>query len=158
MNHIESLKENLKKRNSWENRYERLKESKLNKQAWNYYKKIISATYSNQNLSEDEEAILYSQAFQRHLLKDPSSAVFGEFDEYEIEKTDNTYIISGYCTSTNSYGAKMREAYKLEVCKINEQWSCITDVGAKYLKWIIIVLILILLPSILAYCSLSSLY
>lgn len=150
--------EEIKNYNSFQSRYSRLKESENNKKARKHYRKMIDSTYADQELSEQEEAVLFSQAYQRLLLKNPSSAEFGAFDEYEIEKTDTSYIVKGACDSTNSYGAKMREKYTLEVCKIDGQWTCVTDVGMRYLIWIGLGLLAIILPTIIASCSLSSLY
>ena len=151
-----NFKERLKDYNSFENRYARLKENETNKKARKYFKKQISQKYSEQALSDEQEAILFSQAFERHFMKNPSAAEFGDFEDFEVQKTDNSYIIKGYCDSTNSYGAKMRSNYTLEVCKKDDEWTCVTDVGLRYLKWIIIGIILISLPSIFAYCSYSS--
>lgn len=37
----------------------------------------------------------------------------------------------------------MRGKYELDVYKNNDEWTCITDVGMKYLKWIVIGILLI---------------
>lgn len=145
-----------KEKNSWENRYARLKDSQTNKKARKGYEKAIAATYAEQVLTEEQEAILFSQEFHRLQLKNPAGAKFPGFDEYEITKTENTYIIKGSVDSTNSYGAVVREAYELEVCKKEDEWSCITDVGANALRTLILWLFILALPTIIASCSISN--
>ena len=153
---FEELKQKQKDHNSWQNRYERLKNTETNKKARKNFQKTLSKAYTDGQLSEEQEAILFSQAYHQLLLKNPAASKFPDFDEYEVEKTDSTYIIKGFCDSTNTYGAQVREKHEYEVYKLNNEWTCITDVGAKYLKWILIVILLMALPSIIAYCSMPS--
>lgn len=158
MNPIEQLKQKREEYNSWQNRYERLKNTDNNKKARKNFQKRLNKVYAEQQLSEEQEAILFSQEYHQLYLKNPAATKFPEFDEYEVVKTGETYIIKGFCDSTNSYGAQVREKHEYEVYKCNNEWTCITDVGLKALKWILIVILLISLPSIIYSCSLSSLY
>lgn len=152
---IDAFVNKRKERNSWQNRYERLKNTETNKKARVNFNKTISKSFSDQELTEEQEAILFSQEFHRFFLKNPAGSKFPAFDEYEVEKTEATYIIKGFCDATNSYGAQMREKHQYEVYKNNGEWTCITDVGANTLKWILICALFIALPSIIAYCSWS---
>ena len=93
--------ETAKKYNSWESRYNRLKDNRLNNQARNFYNKMLTSTYSAMTLSESEEAIVFSQAFQRGLLKNPDAAEFGKFDEYEIKTFGSCYIFRCYYCRNN---------------------------------------------------------
>lgn len=153
---IEELKQKRKEYNSWQNRYERLKNTEYNKKARKSFQKELSKTYAEQQLSEEQEAILFSQAYHQLFLKNPAGSKFPEFDEYEIEKTEDTYIVKGFCDSTNSYGAQVREKHEYEVYKCNNEWTCITDVGARYLKWIFLMILIIALPTIIVCCSMPS--
>lgn len=148
--------DDIKKYNSWQSRYERLKESENNKKARSFFRKNIDDNFSNQTLTEEKEAVLFSQAYQRLLNKNPSKIRFEEIEEYEVKTTEFGYIVKGYCYGTNSYGAEVRAAYELELCKKDNEWTCITDIGMKALKWIILGGIIIFLPSIIAYCSMPK--
>lgn len=153
---IEELRQKRKDYNSWQSRYERLKNSENNKKARRSFQKLLSKTYAEQELTEEQEAIVFSQAFEQLFLKNPAATSFPDFDEYEVEKTENTYIVKGFCDSTNSYGAQMRGKYDFEVYKCDGEWTCITDVGARYLKWILLSVLIISLPTIVACCSIAS--
>jgi len=152
----EDFQNKRKERYSWQSRYEKLKNTENNKKARINFKKTIEKQFSNQELSEQQEAILFSQEFHRFFLKNPAGAKLPTFDEYEVEKTEATYIIKGFCDATNAYGAQVREAHEYEVYKNNGEWTCITDVGANALKWILICALVIALPSIITYCSIAS--
>ena len=156
MKFIESITENIKKYNSWQSRYGRLKESEHNIKARRYYQKKISDNYPEQTLSEEQEAILFSQEFRKLFLKNPSAAEFASFEEYDVQKDDCIYIIKGYCDCTNSYGAKIREPYQCELYKKDNTWTCITDIRLKLLKKIFLIGLIISLPTIIAYCSIPT--
>lgn len=153
---FDEMKKKQDEKNSWQSRYDRLKNTESNQKARKSFQKLLSTTYSEQQLSEEQEAILFSQAFHMLFLKNPAGSKFPEFDEYEVVKTDETYILKGFCDSTNSYGAQVREKHQYELYKHNNEWTCITDIGAAYLKWILLVILLIALPSIIAYCSIPN--
>ena len=153
---VEDFQNKRKERNSWQSRYEKLKNTEMNKKARVNFKKAMEKQFPNQELTEQEEAILFSQEFHRFFLKNPAGSKFPAFDEYEVQKTETTYIIKGFCDATNSYGAQVREAHAYEVYKNNGEWTCITDVGANALKWILLGALAIALPSIIAYCSIAS--
>ena len=163
MNIIESIKEKFEEikqkhsdLNSWEKRYERLNSTEYNKKARKNFQKAISTIYADGQLSEEQEAILFSQSYHQLLLKNPAASKFPDFDEYEVEKTDATYINKGFWDSTNSYGAQVREKHEYEVCKFNNEWTCITDVGTKYLKRYIILFLPVIIMFIIASCSILS--
>ena len=80
--------ENFKNFNSWQKKYERLHDSSYNKQARKDYERIIFNNYSGKILSETEEAILFSNSFQKFLLKNPAAAEFGSLDEYEVKQNE----------------------------------------------------------------------
>ena len=155
---FEQAKQKSKDRNSWQNRYQRLKNTENNKKARKNFQKMLSEVLPEQQLLEEQEAILFTQAYHKLLLKNPAASKFPEFDEYEVEKLESTYLVRGFCDGTNSYGAQVREKYEYEVYKNDNEWTCITDVGAKALKKILIFLLLISLPSIIGYLYISSLY
>ena len=153
---LEGISSKLQGHNSWQSRYDRLKNSDYNKKARKSFEKMLSKTYAEMQLTEAQEAILFSQAYHQLLLKNPATSKFPDFDEYDVEKTEATYIIKGFCDSTNSYGAQIREKHEYEVHKGNNEWTCITDVRAKLIKWILIGILLILLPTIVTCCSISA--
>ena len=152
---IDDIKRKNQEYNSWQNRYERLKASEYNKKARQQFEKSLLSS-AEQTFTEEQEAVLFSQSYQKLMLKNPAAAKFPEFDEYEVNKTEYSYIVKGYNDCTNSYGAQVREKYELEVLKKDGEWTCITDNTFKYLKWILIWGILIALPLIIAYCSMPS--
>lgn len=153
---IEDAKEKRAAYYSWQSRYERLKDSEQNKQARKAFQKELSQISPETQLTEEQEGIIFSQKFHLLFLKNPEAAKFPEFDDYEIQKNDETYTIKGYCDSTNSYGAQVREKHEYEVYKHENEWTCITDIGTKFLKWILLIVLLIALPAIIASCSISS--
>ena len=153
---IEEMQRKRKEHDSWQNRYEKLKNTETNKNARKNFQKTVAKTYSNQELTEIEEAILFSQEFHKFFLKNPAGARFPALDEYEVEKTEETYIVRGFCDATNSYGAQQREKHEYELCKMDGEWTCITDVGAKVLKWILLGILFIALPSIIVCCSMPA--
>ena len=132
------------------------KNTDSNQKARKSFQKVLSKTYAEQELTEEQEAILFSQEYHRLMLKNPAGSKFPEFDEYEVVKTEAAYLVKGFCDSTNSYGAQVRERHEYEVYKCDGEWTCITDVGAKYLKWILLMILVIALPSIIAFCSMPS--
>jgi len=153
---IEELKKKRDDYRSWQSRYERLKNTEYNKKARKSFSKTASTSYAEQILTEEQEAILFSQEYHRLLLKNPAGSQFPDFDEYEVKKTEQTYIVKGFCDSTNSYGAQGRESYEYEVYLHDGEWTCITDVGARLLKWIVLGAIVSFLPLIITYCSFAS--
>ena len=155
---VENIKQKLEGYNSVEKRYERLKNNILNQKARKEYLKIIKNYYQDIEISEKEEAIIFTQAYKVLNLKNPSAAKFPELDEYEIEKNDNVYKISGYTDCTNSYGAQVREKYSLEVLKKDNEWSCITNTGLKSLIGIIIILLLVFSPVIIGLLAMRNFY
>lgn len=48
-------------------------------------------------------------------LKSPASAVFCSIDELQIDEAYGTYTVTGWVDSQNSYGAMLRESFKLEM-------------------------------------------
>ena len=158
MKFIDDIKEKFKDYNSVENRCKRLKDSSFNQKARKEFQRILTNNYKDVQLSEEQEAILFSQAYKLLGLKNPSAAKFPSFDEYEITKTENVYKISGYTDATNSYGAQVREAYKLEVLKQNDEWTCITNTSLKSLILAIVILLLIFAPVIIGLSAIKNLY
>ncbi len=154
---VDDVKQKFKEYNSVENRYRRLKDSALNQKARKEFQKIIKNKYNNIELSEKQEAILFSQAYKLLGLKNPSAAKFPEFDEYEVNKTEDVYKISGYTDCTNSYGAQVREAYSLEILKQDNEWSCISDTSLGTLIAIIVILLLIFAPVIIGISAINNL-
>ncbi len=130
---IQQLKEKIAYDQSWQGRYERMKDIDGNVTARRAFQKAVEKEYSGTQLTEEQEAILFSQGFYRITLKNPAGAKFPDFDEYEVIKKDNTYFVKGYCDCTNSYGAQIREDFKYELCKCNGEWACITDLATRYL-------------------------
>ena len=155
---VDEIKQKFKEYNSVENRHKRLKDNNFNQKARKDFQKIIKSNYSDIKLSEQQEAILFSQAYKLLGLKNPSTAKFPEFDDYEIIKNGDAYIINGYTDATNSYGAQIREKYTLEVLKKNDEWTCITNTALKSLIWIIIVILLIFAPVIIGFSAIRNLY
>lgn len=155
---INNIKDKFKEYNSIDNRHKRLKDNTLNQKARKEFQKIIKDKYSNIELSEEQEAVLFSQAYKLLGLKNPSAAKFPDFDEYEVVKNGDIYKINGYTDATNSYGAQIREKYSLEVLKKNDEWTCITNTSLKSLILIIVILLLIFAPTIIGFSAIKNLY
>ncbi len=147
MNPIDSMKEKWKKHNSIECRYERSKNTVNNTKARQEFQKLLSGKYANKPLTEIEQAILYTQAYHSLLLKNPADASFPDFNDYSITKTESTYIISGYCDATNSYGAQIRENHQYEVYKQADEWTCLANATNPIITFIVIMVLVILVSS-----------
>lgn len=155
---IDDIKQKINEYNSIDNRYERAKNNSSNQKARKELQKIIKNNYNNIELSEEQEAILFSQAYKLNGLKNPSAAKFPQFDEYEISKLKDVYKISGYTDSTNSYGAQVRETYSMEILKQNNEWACISDSASKKaIIWLIIILLSVLVPIIMYISAMNDL-
>ncbi|MBR5252941.1 MAG: hypothetical protein IKV39_03590 [Clostridia bacterium] len=153
---LDEIKQKKDERNSWQSRYARFKDSESNKKARKNYDKLIAQSYADSQLTEEEEAILFSQEYRRLELKNPAGTKFPEFSEYEVTKIEETYKVKGYCDSTNSYGAQVRDNYEYEFHKGDGEWACITDVGANALKTLLVWLLILSLPTIIACCSMAQ--
>jgi len=72
----------------------------------------------------EQEAILYAQAYQTQIIKNPSSAKFPSIDEFNVTVNDGVYTVTGYLDATNSYGAQMRGDIKLNLVNKDGKWVC----------------------------------
>ena len=158
MKFINDIKQKFQDYNSVENRYKRLKNNSLNQKARKEYEKLLKNNYNNVELSKEQKAILFSQAYKLFGLKNPSAAKFPDFNDYEITEIDGVYKLSGYTDCTNSYGAQVREPYTLEVLEKNDEWCCITNTSLKALVWVIVILLLVFAPLIIGKIAINNLY
>ena len=155
---IDDIKQKFNEFNSIENRYNRAKNSLSNQKARKELQRIIKNNYADIELSEEQEAILFSQAYKINGLKNPAAAKFPSFDEYEISKTEDVYQISGYTDATNSYGAQVREPYSVKILKRDNEWTCFSDSASKKaLIWFILIVLSFLVPIIIYKSAMNNL-
>ena len=76
-------------------------------------------------LSERDEAALYSQCLEEQLLKAPASAVFPSLSEVIVNGGNWTYSVTSYVDSQNSYGAMIRTNYTFNIMKTEAGWTCL---------------------------------
>ena len=92
-----------------------------------YTKKLLDYPDKGKNLTAEQKAIIFAQCVQLQFLKSPSSAIFPEFDEFKVEKQDNTYIVSGYYDAENSYGGMGRDIFKINLINLNDLYEYTVD-------------------------------
>lgn len=137
-----------------ENVFGRAKVTESNKKAW---KEFIKKKEQYSFLTEEQEAILYSQVYELPRLKNPSAAKFPEFDEFEVEKIKDGYCVKGYVDGTNSYGAQVREKFQFELMKQDGIWVVTKDGSGAALLKLLLIFLLIMLPGIIAWIYIKSL-
>lgn len=89
-----------------------------------YQKKLATYTSQNGTPTDEIDAILYAQAYQMQITKNPTAAIFPSFEEFSVTVNEDTYTVSGYLDATNSYGAQVRGDMKLNLKKIDGKWVC----------------------------------
>lgn len=105
-----------------------------------YQKKLSAFTAENGSPTDVQDAILYAQAYQTQIIKNPSAAKFPAMDEFSVSVNEGTYTVSGYLDATNSYGAQVRGEMKLNLTKLNGKWVCTdkhTDIRTLYMYIVI---------------------
>ncbi len=156
MEFFEKQKKKWKEYNLPENRYERTKATAANQKARNEFKKLLEKQENIAEITEEQEAILFSQAYELLLLKNPAAAKYPEFAEYNVEKNESVYKVTGYVDCTNSYGAQVRTQYIFELMKVDGEWTCLHGGLGSILVYILVIGLLISGPSIFACCSLMN--
>ena len=137
-----------------ENVFNRAKETQSNKKAW---KEFVKKQEAFSSLTEEQEAVLYSQAYELQRLKNPSGAKFPGVNEVDVEKTKDGYRVKGYVDATNSYGAQVREKYQFELMKKDGVWVVTKDGSGASLLMLLLIILLITLPGIIAWSYIKSL-
>lgn len=84
---------------------------------------IISTGCLSTNVSISEVYDVATE-FVRRQLKAPSTAEFSPIEETSIKKmNENTWRVTGYVDSQNSYGAMLRSYWRVETCLNNDEWT-----------------------------------
>ena len=105
-----------------------LSENKYNQRAQTEYQKILSNYVAEfGDPTEQHDAVLYAQAYQMQITKNPAAAKFPPVEEYAVLVEDDKYAVSGYYDATNSYGAQIRSDVKLNLIKLDGKWVCTND-------------------------------
>lgn len=100
-------------------------DTEYNKRAQTEYKKKLNAfTETNGCPTDEQDVILYAQAYQMQITKNPTSAKFPPFEEFSVALNEGVYTVTGYLDATNSYGAQVRGNMKLNITKKDGQWVC----------------------------------
>lgn len=89
-----------------------------------YQKKLSAFTKENGSPTDTQDAILYAQAYQMQIIKNPAAAKFPSMDEFSVSVNEGTYAVAGYLDATNSYGAQVRGEMKLNLVKMDGKWVC----------------------------------
>ena len=123
-----------------------------------FNEKLAAAKESTMNIDESVEAKLFAQAVELQLLKSPATAKFCSLEEMTITMNEDTYIVSGYVDSQNSYGATVRTPFKVTVFKENGTWknadkflSMSASIGAQVVSHTIIYWIIGIILSLVSF-------
>lgn len=78
-----------------------------------------SDNYSSSQVTDDEKGFAWAAAEQevKARLKSPSTAKFPTYNSATITKNGNKYKISGYVDAENSFGAKVRVTFTVNIEK-----------------------------------------
>lgn len=124
-------------------------DTEYNKQAQKEYGKMLNAYIdANRSPTEEQEVILFAQAYQMQIMKNPASAKFMAIEDYSVSHNEGVYTVSGYFDATNSYGAQVREGMKRNITKQDDQWIC-TDKHISIQTYIICLFVISILISII---------
>ena len=115
-----------------------------------YQKKLAAYTSQNGIPTDEQDAILYAQAYQMQITKNPAAAKFPPFEEFSVSVNQDTYTVSGYLDATNSYGAQVRGNMKLNLKKIDGKWVC-TDKHTSIMTIYWCVIIVFMAIALIAY-------
>lgn len=115
-----------------------------------YQKKFEEFTSQYGAPTIEQEAILYAQAYQMQITKNPASAKFPTLEEFNVTVNEDTYTVTGYLDATNSYGAQVRGNMKLNLTKKDGKWVC-TDKHTSLQKIYLYFLLGSILISLIAY-------
>ena len=86
-------------------------------------KKLEEYKQEGKNLTEKEEAALFSQCIVVQTLVAPATAKVPELDDVSVIEKDGYYEVAGYVDVQNSYGTYMREQYTYKLKKLNGSWT-----------------------------------
>ena len=86
-------------------------------------KKLEEYKQEGKNLTEKEEAALFSQCIVMQTLAAPSTAKVPALDDLSVIEKDGYYEVSGYVDVQNSYGTYMREQYTYKLKKLSGNWT-----------------------------------
>ena len=77
---------------------------------------VVVVGCGNDSDNLDTEAKVYAEQAVEKMLKAPSTAKFSGWGDTKITKVnENTYNIKGYVDAENSFGAKLRKNYSVDV-------------------------------------------
>ena len=126
-------------------------ETTFNKRAQGEYaKKLEEFTAQNGAPTAEQEAILYAQAYQMQITKNPAAAKFPVMEEFTVSVNEGVYTVAGYLDATNSYGAQVRGDMKLNLINRDGKWIC-TDKHTSLQKIYLYFLLGCFLLSMIAY-------
>ena len=115
-----------------------------------YRKKLEEFTAENGSATIEQEAILYAQAYQMQLTKNPAAVKFPSLENFRVVANGDAYTVSGYYDATNSYGAQVRGEMKLNLTQKEGKWVC-TDKHVSLQKIYLYFLLGSILVSVIAY-------
>jgi len=72
------------------------------------------STQSTQNQREIE-ALVFAKDVIKRTLKAPSTATFEDVHSYELSNLKDVWAVNGYVDSENSYGAKLRNVWEVQL-------------------------------------------
>lgn len=110
-------------------------------------------------LTTEQEAILFAQCIQLQFLKSPNSAVFSDFDEFNVEIKDDVYTVSGNYEAQNSYGGMRHDYFQISVQRTEDSWQyTVTSAAAKKSLIVLSITMIIIIGLIIFACSSPSSY
>lgn len=125
MSKLSNLKEKFRK-SMEEYLLKKVDNDKVNKEL----EKAKAAYEGVEELTVEQEAILFAQCIEKQSLKSPSQAVFPDFSEFEVSKNaDGIYTVSGYVDAPNSYGALTRGKFSFLMKNKNGRWEYAVSEG-----------------------------
>lgn len=86
------------------------------------FEKMLAENSVDEIADKETYAKVYAKAVQSILLKAPGTAKFCDFNEMTVVSSNDTYTVSGYVDSQNSYGAYVRTPFTYNIKEENGKW------------------------------------